>query len=537
MNGKKFRINLNKNHFFKAGLSAGFFLLKLTFSSPEISAGPVTFNKIDLYSKAAFSSGLNSNGENIGENFSGSKILFTQGCKLHFNYFNLKFTLSQKEMAFKLFPQSFIPQEDFPYLPYFEKLNFSWGAESMLNLKSLPVGISMAAGSLCTGASFSRMKSPGLTFASSLNRTIFLQPGLSPHLSGLSSTAGEGGLSICLSPRKKELLFLPDLQAVYFFNGDFLSSVFKNISLSSGSQYSLSLTAALLNEKKEPSSSGYYLKQKPFRQEKLLFVESEANLLFPGFKMNFAGGLNQSPFGGAGYYVKSQQAFSAGPLFLKTGFFWGSHGLLCPGSRILTKELQFAINPQVKVKAGLSNLEAGFLYQRDFSWDQESREFFNTTDNFRGDLNLTGKKFSLNARAGCKLFNSADFRDFSAGLSFSKKAKGLQSSSTILFNWDQDQFSLNLTQKFTFQQTKLLPPLPKLQDMNLPEGSIVSYERRPEKIQPLKSITFQSKLVFKDFSPSSENLSLNFVFQRDKKNIRFSGYLSFKVNINLEGNP
>ncbi len=506
---------------------ATFTFALLTSAQKTLHPRPsLTFKSADLYSKISLSSiAENSSTDGTENDFlktaGQTKYAYTFGTKLNFNFFTLKLSLSQKSLAFSKVPPLFTFNAEKNILPYTENLTAGYGLQSQISPQNFPFAINFYIGKITIGGTFSRMKSPALAPSSSLSKSFLLQGGLSPKLPSPSSTGGSLTFTADIYPLKKEFLFLPRMQTALFFNGDAILSIYKTFSFSRAQLFSLNFTAALLQFSNEATTS-WFLKEKVFLKERLFFFHAETNLSFPHFRINFISSINQSPFENFNFYLRSQQAFIFGPFTFKSAEFFSSPNAISADGSTQEETGQFFLNPQIKFKIASSTFQAGFLYQKDFSFTKDSSHIFYTSDFFRTDMSLLTKEISFSAKANLKIQNEE--KNFFASVTAATKKTKIKSATSAALTFSAATISISLSQKFTFPTAATSPLTPNIP---LPPGSRLSLK---ENFSPIKSLTFQAKSVFKNQFFYSQSLEAIMAFSKNAGKIRINGNLSFKIS-------
>lgn len=261
------------------------------------------------------------------------------------------FRLKDKADISAIFSQEF---KNFKYNPYDVQ---RYGALLRIKKEHFFCDMTLYAGTLRYGGSYSRLKNPSLASPSALSTVSFLQAGIKPALPSFSSSKRQESAAIKT----------PVFTGSYFEDGTHSWSIQK-----STPHFSIAISGAeFIYGRKLPKS--WFTKERFFAEKK--YSSYDAELCFTTkTKANTeltscnAAGIIENPFGGiekSFAWARTQDSFRISNLFIQTSLFhaWTPLMILPSGSKPGIKN-QFILNPKLVIHPFDTTLKVGILLQK-----------------------------------------------------------------------------------------------------------------------------------------------------------------------------
>lgn len=261
------------------------------------------------------------------------------------------FRLKDKADISAIFSQEF---KNFKYNPYDVQ---RYGALLRIKKEHFFCDMTLYAGTLRYGGSYSRLKNPSLASPSALSTVSFLQAGIKPALPSFTSSKRQESAAIKT----------PVFTGSYFEDGTHSWSIQK-----STPHFSIAISGAeFIYGRKLPKS--WFTKERFFAEKK--YSSYDAELCFTTkTKANTeltscnAAGIIENPFGGiekSFAWARTQDSFRISNLFIQTSLFhaWTPLMILPSGSKPGIKN-QFILNPKLVIHPFDTTLKVGILLQK-----------------------------------------------------------------------------------------------------------------------------------------------------------------------------
>ena len=296
-----------------------------------------------------------------------------------------------------------------------------------------PISLTVNGGSLSFLGPVSLMKSPSLTFSSSLRKSISLPLSIGGSLPSFSGSQKEDALFASL----KDTYYTPKIEAGLLKSGGYFLCASKNIPFPHFFSLHFSAATGSFLYGREAGKS-WFSKSGNFMQDFYSASCACAAIKSPCLSAAFTFGANQNPFGGTFLWTKDSILLGQGHFRLGANFFLADSALITASGKSLGIRMQYNVSPQFIANFSLLTVpclfNAGLAFQQDFLSDGKRKK------RVRSDLafHFPASSILLSGKVDEKSSKSLS-------ASFSKKIKlfTLRSSFKGLFSDGKKTFTLS----------------------------------------------------------------------------------------------
>lgn len=287
------------------------------------------------------------------------------------------------------------------------------------------------AGTLKFSQGISRLKKPSFYIPGALKKPSLLVPGISPELPSWSGAKTPLSMAVSISPGSRKSVF-PSFQFSIFETNEFYASAFKRFSAPLIPNASISFSGGLFEYGRNNSTS-WFQKQRYFSEEKRAAAETEANLVFPHFRISGAAGIHESPFGGNFCWARAQSFILLGDFLLHSFYYIADESLITADKTENRIKMQAGINPQYTFWFGKTSASAGILF---YSAERQTAERLPTDFNeycAKTAISISSRKCKISSNASLLYSTEKNQKEYSAQIKASKNFKSAAASTSFSY--------------------------------------------------------------------------------------------------------